>query len=115
MFESIKNLFSKPRGTVDNFAAAPVAEPENLRGIEVIKHFTTDDEPKVVDYPRGKYKVYWEIVVGEVPGGYVAQIRFYTYDTGAVLEQMQYVEPKVHLLKPKVNKHIINTMAKYRR
>lgn len=90
-------------------------EPENLTGVEVIQHFTTEDEPKVVDYPRGRYKVYWEIVVGEVPGGYVAQIRFYTFDTGAVLESKQFIEPKVHLLKPKVNELIVSTMAKYRR
>jgi len=110
--ELFKKYFGTPPAPT---LVAPVEEPENLTGFEVTKHFTTDDEPKVRDYPRGRYKVYWEIVVGEVPGGYVAQIRFYTFDSGTVLESKQFIEPKLHLLKPKVNELIISTMAKYRR
>jgi hypothetical protein len=93
---------------------APV-EPENLTGLALVQHFTTDDEPKVADYPKGKYKVYWEIFVNDVPGGYSAVVRFYEIGSGVMVEQNQFIEPSVYKLKPFVNEYIRTTMAKYAR
>lgn len=81
----------------------------------LVQEFTTDDEPKVVDYPRGRYKVYWEILIGEIPGGVSAHVRFYTYECGTVLEQKTLTEPTLSVLKPRVNELIRTTMTKYRR
>ena len=41
---------------------------ELLHGLELIKAFTTDTEPKCADFPRGKYHVYWETFLNTVPG-----------------------------------------------
>ncbi len=97
----------------------PIEDPELPLVVRdhlaLVQEFTTDDEPKVVDYPRGQYKVYWEILIGEVPGGVSAQVRFYTYACGTILEQKNLMEPRLDVLKPQVNQIIRTTMAKYRR
>jgi hypothetical protein len=93
-----------------------VDEPPVIRDhLALVEEFTTDDEPKLVDYPRGKYKVYWEILIGEVPGGTAAQVRFYAYACGTLLEQKNFIEPSLEDLKPQVNALIRATMAKYLR
>jgi hypothetical protein len=113
VMERLKTAFSgKP---IKPFIDPNPDEPENLTGMALIQQFTTEDEPKVLDFPRGKYKVYWEIFVNEIPGGYTSEVRFYTYETGAVLEKYAFTEPKVHMMKPKVNECIRTVMNKYRR
>lgn len=106
MFEALKKFFSP---SLD----VPVEEP-NLTGMKLINTFTNPTEPKVADYPKGKYTAFWEILVQDIPGGYTALVRFYSYTDG-FLEQQQFTEPLVSKLKPLVNKHIIETMRKYER
>jgi hypothetical protein len=103
LFSGLKNPFRKE---------AP--EPQ-YKGIEAVKAFTTDDEPKLVDYPKGKYFAYWEIVMGEVPGGYTAVIRFYGYNNHAVFEEHIFTEPTIRALKPKCNNLIRTRMHAFER
>ena len=87
-----------------------------LQGLQVIRVFSTDDEPKVVDYPKGKYQAYWETVVGEVPGGYTAVVRFYGYrGSEHIGEEHIFTEPEVRRLRPKVHELIRTKMETFRR
>jgi hypothetical protein len=92
----------------------PETEPQ-YKGIEAIKAFSTDDEPKLVDYPKGKYFAYWEILMGDVPGGYTAVVRFYGYANHQVSEEAVFTEPTIRALKPKVNQFIRTKMESFKR
>jgi hypothetical protein len=90
-------------------------EPEKpVTGMELINKFSTPTEPKVADYPRGKYTGFWEILISDIPGGYTAVVRFYKYDTG-LDQEFRFTEPTVAQLKLLVNKCIIQVMPKYER
>lgn len=87
---------------------------ELLHGLELVKAFTTVNEPKVADYPKTKYKVYWETVLDTVPGGYSAIVRFYSFDGGAPKE-VKFTEKEVTSLKDNVNKVIHTVMNQNKR
>lgn len=87
---------------------------ELLHGLELIKAFTTETEPKVADYPKTKYKVYWETVLDTISGGYSATIRFYPFDGGAPKE-IKLMEKDINGLKVEVNKLIHSTMLQNKR
>lgn len=92
------------------------AEEKDPRGLEAIVAFTTPDEPKLVDYPRGAYKAFWEILLQEIPGGWQAIVRFYGYaNTDVENSEHSIVAPSIGKLKPQVNELIRSTMAKYKR
>lgn len=101
--------------------AAPVVESfqeespdKQYTGMELINKFSTDTEPKVKDYPRGKYTGFWEILISDISGGYTAIVRFYYYDKG-LDQEFRFTEPTVARLKLLVNKCILQTMPKYER
>ena len=102
MFQWLKNLV-RP------------AKEDQLSGLALVQRFSTDDEPKVVDYPRGAYHAYWEILLGEVPGGYIANVRFYSYADGVILAEFQHIQPTVGKLKAQVNQCVRDQMAQYKR
>lgn len=107
MFEGLKALFG--RGV-----SVDAAEDKQYTGMELINKFTTPTEPQVVDYPRGRYTVFWEILISDIKGGYTAIVRFYKYDTG-LDQEFRFTEPTVPRLKALVNKCILQTMPKYER
>lgn len=84
-------------------------------GLRVIKEFSTPDEPKLADYPRGKYTAYWEIFLDEIPGGFSADVRFYGYGGQGLLETEQFINPNLSVLRAAVTKRILQTMPKYER
>lgn len=101
---------------VNRLIAAFKAEDKDPRGLEAIVAFTTPDEPKLVDYPRGAYKAFWEILLNEIPGGWQAIVRFYGYaNTDVENKEHSIVAPSLGKLKPQVNKLILDTMATYKR
>lgn len=85
---------------------------------ELINRFESPDEPKVRDYPKGVYYTHWEIVVGEVDGGYSAVVRFYPNIAAPELKgQLEYtfIEPSLVKLKEHCNKLIRTRMEDFRR
>lgn len=105
MLETIKSWFKR----------TPKIPVELPRNVSIIQEFTTRTEPKVADYPVGEYKAYWEIVLGEVAGGYSATVRFYNFADGSFISQETFVAPNVKKLKPEVNKFIVTTMKQFKR
>jgi hypothetical protein len=85
-----------------------------LSGMELIKSFTTESEPKVVDFPKEKYSVFWEIILETTEAGYIAVVRFYDY-FGKVIKETKYGAITVEELKESVNKDILATMAQNKR
>lgn len=99
-----------PAPVIDSFQE----EAKQYRGAELLEKFTTPTEPKVLDFPKGKYQGYWETLIQDIPGGYSAMVRFYRYDTGLDGE-IQFIKPNVAQLKLAVNECILQTMPKYLR
>lgn len=112
------NPFKRSRGATDVGRGVSIdltaPEPVPLTGLELVKKFTTASEPKLADYPKGKYTATWEILVQDIPGGYSAMVRFYKYDTGLDAE-FQFIKPNVAALKLEVNQCILKTMPLYER
>jgi hypothetical protein len=84
-------------------------------GIELIKKFTTEDEPKVVDFPKKDYLIYWETLVSPISGGYGALVRFYSFEDGRLIIEHQLSKITVEELKADVNKLILSTMNQNKR
>jgi hypothetical protein len=80
-----------------------------LRGVELIRAFSTEDEPKAADFPKMKYSAYWETFIDAIPGGYAAVVRFYSYKTGPLFEQTFNCQ-SVSELRQEVTKLILKTM-----
>ena len=83
-----------------------------LHGLELVKAFTTATEPKVKDFPRTEYKVYWETLLDTIDGGYQAVVRFYPFDNTAKFEEQHFTNANLQALKDDVNRAIHMTMAK---
>lgn len=112
------NPFKRNRGATDvgrGISIDAVTEEEKpLKGLELLQKFTTPTEPKLADYPKGKYTATWEILIQDIPGGYSAMVRFYKYDTG-LDKEFQFIKPNVAQLKLEVNKCILQIMPTYER
>lgn len=93
----------------------PTEIKDQLYGLELIKKFTTPEEPKVKDYPRTEYSVYWEIVLESIPGGYSATLSFYSYETSKLMYQKTFNDISVESLKDQVNKTILSVMKENKR
>ena len=110
MLQRFKNAWSALRTDPKTIIVAQVPD--------AVQQFTTDDEPKIKDYPKGMYYAYWEILIGEVPGGWTAVVRFYPNIAAPQLTGdlvYTFVAPRLQDLKPKVN-HLIRTrMEDFRR
>jgi hypothetical protein len=72
-------------------------------------------EPKVVDYPFGQYKVYWEVVTVPVDGGFSSEVRFIGYDEAHPREQFTLVGPTQEHIKERINVLITDYMENYKR
>lgn len=92
----------------------PSSEVGPLRGAALIRTFSTEDEPKVRDFPKEKYNVYWEIFIDAVPGGYGALVRFYSYQNG-ILSEHRFIEADLMDLRKNVSNTILTTMEKNRK
>jgi len=73
------------------------------------------EEPQVVDYPVGQYKVYWEIMTNVVPGGLQSIIRFIGYSDFPLREEFTLVAPNETQLTERRSILIRDFMAKYKR
>lgn len=89
----------------------PVDGPEKLQGLDLVLSFTTPDEPKLVDFPKEQYPIYWEIMLGSILGGYQATLRFYSYVSGPISEHV-LTDVSVPELRKKVTQLILLTMNK---
>jgi len=73
------------------------------------------DAPKVTDYPKSKYNVYWEILNDESPEhGYKSTLRLNSY-MGGVVEENIYVSRSKEDLKKQVYRAIPGKMNKHRK
>lgn len=95
----------------------PVLRPTDpvMAQLDLVQQFTRLDEPKLVDYPKGQYSAYWEIVLGEVDGGVVAAIRIYGYDGVGFIREHRITGPSCEVIKPHVNAWIIDQMNQAKR
>lgn len=80
-----------------------------LQGAELIRAFSTDDEPKCKDFPKEKFRVYWEIFVDAIPGGYGALVKFYKFE-GGFLSEHRISKKTVPELRKEVTAVILRTM-----
>lgn len=85
-----------------------------LRGAELIRAFSTEDEPKCKDFPKEKFKVYWEIFVDAIPGGYGAVVRFNAFDNSFQKEH-QLTSQDLMSLRKNVSMLILETMDNNKR
>jgi len=85
-----------------------------LSGVELIRAFSVGDEPKVKNFPKDQYKVFWEIVVKSIPGGYSAAVRFYPFEKG-VLSEHQLNDSSLENLRRDVSALIRKTMDQNKR
>lgn len=85
-----------------------------MQGVELVQAFSTSDEPKLAEYPREQYSVYWETLLDAVPGGYAAKIRFYSYTSG-LLNEAIIGKQSVLELREAVSQVIRETMSQYKR
>jgi hypothetical protein len=92
----------------------PTPAMGQLQGVELIQKFSTEDEPKLKDFPKEKYKVYWETFLNPIPGGYSALVRFYSFDGGFLLEKTLSAI-NVDELRFDVSAFILDTMSKNKR
>lgn len=90
-------------------------DPLRFAHYNLVRQFTTPDEPKVSDYPKGKYYAYWEILVDEIPGGYSALVRFYRIGEPGLLYEKQIINPYLTEVKRQVNELIRTQMETYKR
>lgn len=98
------------------FARNEEVEIKPLVGLDVIKAFTTSDEPQVRDYPKGQYKGFWETILGEVPGGYTAVVRFYGYAGHEdIFQEHVFTAPTIDKLRPAVHALIREKMETFKR
>lgn len=73
------------------------------------------DAPKISDYPRDKFAVYWEIVHDESKEhGYKATLRLYSY-MGGVVDESVFVSRYKNDLKKQVYAAIPGKMNKHRK
>lgn len=71
--------------------------------------------PKITDFPRSKYSVYWEVVNEESKEhGYKATVRFYSY-MGGVVDELVFVSRSKEDLKKQVHRAIPGKMNKHRK
>ncbi len=92
----------------------PTPAMGQFQGIELIQKFSTEDEPKLKDFPKEKYKVYWETFLSPIPGGYNAVVRFYSFD-GGFLKETSLSATSVEELRFDVSALILDTMSKNKR
>jgi hypothetical protein len=86
-----------------------------MQGADLIRAFSTVDEPKVKDFPKESYKVYWEIFIEAIPGGYGALVRFYEFSTGQVHREKIFQAQSVLELRAQVSQFILSTMEQNKR
>lgn len=87
-----------------------------LENWSLVEKFTTNDEPKLVDFPKGAYKAFWEILLDAYkPGGYIARIRFYGYEGAGLITEEVLIKPTVKELKVVVNDLILTKMETFKR
>ena len=85
-----------------------------LRGAELIRAFSTEDEPKVKDFPKEQYKCYWEIFIDAIPGGYGAIVKFNAFDN-SFRKEHQISTQGLQELRQEVTKLILQTMEANRK
>ena len=99
-----------------NTVVLPVEDNSKLlHGLEYVKAFTTQTEPKIADFPKTKYSVHWETLLGHVDGGYHAIVRFYFNEGMGVLKEVNVFKASIDALKDEVNSIILSTMTQYKR
>lgn len=101
----LKSLFSNPVefNVPAQNAKAGVASPKDVSA------------PKVTDYPRSKYNVYWEIINDESKEhGYKATLRLNSY-MGGVIEEVVFVSRSKEDLKKQVYRAVPGKMNKHRK
>ena len=92
----------------------PNKELGQLQGVELIQAFSTDDEPKLCNFPKTKYNAYWEILLAPVPGGYQSVVRFYKYNTG-LAKELTFTNESLNGLRKEVSDAIQQHMDIYKR
>lgn len=85
-----------------------------LQGVELIRAFSTSDEPKVKDFPKEQYTVYWETFLDSVPGGYQAVVKFYPF-TGGKSTEHRLTHTSIEELRQEVTMLILSTMENARK
>lgn len=102
MFTWLKNLFTNPV----EFNVSAQDDKASSKDVTA---------PKVADYPKSKYSVYWEIINEESKEhGYKATLRFNSY-MGGVVEELVFVSRSKEDLKKQVYRAIPGKMNKHRK
>lgn len=71
--------------------------------------------PQVVDFPRGQYKVYWEIYTNPIAGGVESTIKFIGYNDFPLREEFTLVGPTEQHVSERLAVLITDFMANHKR
>ena len=82
---------------------------------KLVKLFTNDEPLKSVDYPRGAYNAYWEIVDSEVPGGFRSEVRIMGYENTLLRDIEAFIAPTKDSVDKQVQDFLKNSMSQYKR
>lgn len=93
-----------------NPKAPPLLSEEIIEHAKLVNHWTTVDEPKVIDYPPSKYKIHWEIILGHDGDYFAAAVRFYGNED-AFFEEAYFKNKTLASLKEEVNTKIRSKMS----
>jgi len=101
----IKSLFANP-------SEFNVPAQEALKSLPQVKDVQA---PKITDYPKDKYSVYWEIINEESrEHGYKATLRIMSY-MGGLVDELVFVSRSKEDLKKQVYRAIPGKMNKHRK
>ena len=82
---------------------------------KLVKLFTNDEPLKSVDYPRGAYSAYWEIVDSEVPGGFRSEVRIMGYENTLLRDKEAFIAPTKDSVDKQVQDFLKTAMSQYKR
>lgn len=103
MMKWFKSLFSSP---VESVSVEQAPDTASVKDVSA---------PKISDFPRDQYSVYWEILHNESKEhGYKATLRLYSY-MGGVVDESVFVNRYKDDLKKQVYAAIPGKMNKYRK
>jgi hypothetical protein len=95
---------------------APSVQVQKKPLRELIQEVETKEGAlSIWDYPRGQYSAYWEILASEVPGGYRADLRIHSFDTGAILQEGFFTGPDYPHVQAQIDKFVRAQMIQYKR
>lgn len=109
------SFFSKAPKVTPVIESAPVQAQRKSLPVLINEVETKEGALSIWDYPRGQYSAYWEIHASEVPGGYRADLRIHSFDTGGILQEGFFTGPDYPHVQAQIDRFVRAQMIQYKR